>query len=269
MAYTGTVINDLSTTTPTEGTSYIPEMNDAIREVKTCLKTGFDVEHNLTTGLHHFAVANKTANYTATSTDHEIRCDASGGAFTITLPSTSGTNIDTGKRYIVKKVDSSSNAVTIATTSSQTIDGVTTKSLSSQYQTLEVQNNGTNWDVLTDSAWVSVPATSNYETFNCPAVEIANGDYLIFGRFTVPSGKVLNVKAAGIVQTNGTAAPANVLVRVYNATDSSVVYSTGSNRATVTGTSVAAGKAVYFDLNNAGSTTYNLTGFVQVEVANV
>jgi len=90
-------------------------------------------------------VATKTANYTALQSDDIIRGDATSGAITITLPTAVG---NTGEVFHIKKIDSSVNAVTIATTSSQTIDGVTTQTLGVQYKNLTVVSNGSGWDIL-------------------------------------------------------------------------------------------------------------------------
>ena len=49
--YNGTNISNLDVTTPVEGI-VLRELNDAIREVKLCLKNTFGVEHANATGLH-------------------------------------------------------------------------------------------------------------------------------------------------------------------------------------------------------------------------
>ena len=90
-------------------------------------------------------VANKTAAYTLLSTDSVITADATGGAFTVTLPTAVGI---AGRAYTVKKIDSSANAVTVGTTSSQTIDGATTYALSSRYQFVTVVSDGANWQIV-------------------------------------------------------------------------------------------------------------------------
>ena len=90
----------------------------------------------------------KTTAYTATTADSTILGNASAGAFSITLPTSVGA---TGRLYTIKKVDSSANAVTIATTSSQTIDGQTTKPLSIQYDGVQVQSDGANWVVIANT----------------------------------------------------------------------------------------------------------------------
>lgn len=90
-------------------------------------------------------LVSKTANYTAVGLDETVLASAAAGAVTITLPTAAGV---TGKVYVVKKTDSSANAVTIATTSAQTIDGTTTKSLGYQYDAYRVQSDGANWVVV-------------------------------------------------------------------------------------------------------------------------
>lgn len=91
------------------------------------------------------AYVSKTAAYTATTYDGLIACDATSAAFTITLPTAVGMS---GQEYVIKKVDSSGNAITIATTSSQTIDGATTKSLPAQWDKIKVVSNGANWLIV-------------------------------------------------------------------------------------------------------------------------
>jgi len=111
-----------------------------------------------------FATAIKTisANYALTETDYTILVDASVGAITVTLPDattcagriyvikkkdSSANTVTTtcaGRIYVIKKKDSSANTVTISS-SNQTIDGLSTQSLTTQYQTLRVQSDGTNW----------------------------------------------------------------------------------------------------------------------------
>lgn len=85
-----------------------------------------------------------TANTTLDSTNRVVEVDASGGSVTITLPTAVGIS---WREYIIKKIDSSINTVTVATTSSQTIDGITTKVLSIQYASVDVYSTGTNWSI--------------------------------------------------------------------------------------------------------------------------
>ena len=90
------------------------------------------------------SIVTKTANYTASTTDETILVNAAG-LVTITLPTAVGV---AGKIYTVKKIDSTAYAVTVATTSSQTIDGLTTYTLSNQYGGVNVQSDGSNWYII-------------------------------------------------------------------------------------------------------------------------
>lgn len=96
--------------------------------------------------------ASKTTTYTATGDETVIPCSASGGAFTVTLPAAASY---TGKKFIIIKTDTSTNAVTIDGNSSETINGQTTISLNFQYESVEIMCDGSNWFVISRSpgAW--------------------------------------------------------------------------------------------------------------------
>lgn len=96
-------------------------------------------------GSFSSAVRSITTGRTLDVTDYAILADATSGAFNVTLPTAVGI---TGRIYVIKKTDSSGNAVTVNTTSSQTIDGSTTYSLASQYKYVTVQSDGANWQVI-------------------------------------------------------------------------------------------------------------------------
>ena len=84
------------------------------------------------------------ADTTLTVSDYIILADATGGNITVTLPDADAVN--SGKAYIVKKIDSSSNTVTIS--GNVNIDGSATKVLSSQYDNTEIMSNQTQWFVI-------------------------------------------------------------------------------------------------------------------------
>lgn len=91
-----------------------------------------------------FPVTSKTTTYAIANTDYAILC--SGSAFTVTLPTAVGIS---GKPFIIKKTDFSlTNIITIATTSSQTIDGVTTTTLNTQNESVYLYSDGANWQIL-------------------------------------------------------------------------------------------------------------------------
>lgn len=86
-----------------------------------------------------------TADTTLDDTYRVVLVDASGGAVTITLPAA---DLHSGRIYDVKKIDSSANAVTVDGNGSETIDDATTQTLSSQYASLRIISDGTEWWIL-------------------------------------------------------------------------------------------------------------------------
>jgi hypothetical protein len=74
------------------------------------------------------SVNNAASPYTVVIADGYINCDATGGAVTLTLPAATGS----GREISFKKIDSSANACTPTLAGSDTIEGQTTYSLTSQ-----------------------------------------------------------------------------------------------------------------------------------------
>jgi hypothetical protein len=90
-------------------------------------------------------VTTKTANYTASVSDHTILCNNSAAAMTITLPLAAGC---TGRVYVIKKI-SATGTVTIAGNSgAETIDGSLTNTIGVQYSSIMIQSDGTAWYIL-------------------------------------------------------------------------------------------------------------------------
>lgn len=83
-----------------------------------------------------------TMSITSTPT---LLCNASGAAFTITLPSAA---LASGQIFYFKKTDASANAVTLDGAGAETIDGAATLALTAQWQSTKIQSNGTAWFVL-------------------------------------------------------------------------------------------------------------------------
>jgi len=90
-------------------------------------------------------LVSKTGAYTATTSDGVILCDASSAGFAITLPAVSG---NTGKRYWIKKTDSSSNVVTVDGNGSELIDGVIIRHLRYQNEGIGIICDGTGWVII-------------------------------------------------------------------------------------------------------------------------
>ncbi len=87
-----------------------------------------------------FAYVAKTANYTLTADDYLVNCTAN--SFTATLPTAVS---KTGQVFIVK--NSGAGTITVATTSSQTIDGSTTYSVAAGAW-VTVMSNGANFIII-------------------------------------------------------------------------------------------------------------------------
>lgn len=91
------------------------------------------------------SLATKTANYTATTSDEVLLCDATTASFTVTLPAASGNN---KLKLTLKKIDSSANTVTIDGNVAETIDGQTTIVIAQQHTSYEIVCDGSNWHAV-------------------------------------------------------------------------------------------------------------------------
>jgi hypothetical protein len=89
-------------------------------------------------GSVSFKLTVHTANYTVSATDHFVICTTN--SFTVTLPTAVGI---TGREYIIKG-GTTSKTITLATTSSQTIDGAAPGSISG-FGVTRLVSNGANW----------------------------------------------------------------------------------------------------------------------------
>ena len=94
-----------------------------------------------------------TTNYTAgTNNEVIILADTSAatganGAITINLPTASAS---TNKNFYVKKIDADANNVTIDGNLTETIDGAETKVISTQWDTLQIVCDGTEWFIISN-----------------------------------------------------------------------------------------------------------------------
>ena len=92
-------------------------------------------------------VVAKVGSYIATLDDFLVTGDASGGAFSITLPSAAAAGV-VGKIMAFKKIDSSGLKVTIDGDGTETIDGKLTIGLETENEILMIQSDGTNWVII-------------------------------------------------------------------------------------------------------------------------
>ena len=86
-----------------------------------------------------------TADTTLATSQMVLLCDATSGAFTVTLPATAS---NSGRRYFIKKVDSSANSVTIDADGDELIDDALTAVLTAQYEAVLLVCDGSNWVIL-------------------------------------------------------------------------------------------------------------------------
>jgi len=92
------------------------------------------------------------ASYSVGENDYLI--DVTGNTITVTLPTAVGVN---GKNYVIK--NRGTGVVTVATTSSQTIDGVNTKTLNNN-DSIEVISDGSNWIIAAGTGTVTSSTTA-------------------------------------------------------------------------------------------------------------
>jgi len=129
-----------------------------------------------------------TSSYTVGVNDYLV--DVTGNTITVTLPTAVGIN---GKNYVIK--NSGNGVVTVATTSSQTIDGASTKSLKNN-DSIEIISDGSNWviaagtgtvtsstttksDIVSNSTWTGTPL--NYQVSFTSAFPSSNYSVTITG----------------------------------------------------------------------------------------
>lgn len=89
-----------------------------------------------------------TTTYTVTAGDYTVLGDTTGGGFTITLPPASPNK---GRIFIIKKTVAA-NTLTIDGDGSETIDGLATQALTTQYDSITVHSDGSNWHILNNKA---------------------------------------------------------------------------------------------------------------------
>lgn len=108
------------------------------------IQVGESVEGNGVVGsvANAAAVVTKSTDYTA-STREVVLVDASGGPVAITLPSPDG-----GDLVWIKKIDASTNAVTIRTPGTETVDGTDDPTITNQYTSRTITSDGSNYFII-------------------------------------------------------------------------------------------------------------------------
>lgn len=97
------------------------------------------------TGYYPQTKAVADSPYTLTSETGYLRANAVGGNMTVNLPAAIGN----GRLVTIKKIDSSTNTVTIDGSGSETIDGATTYVLNTQYQSVQMLDAASGvWEII-------------------------------------------------------------------------------------------------------------------------
>lgn len=121
---------------------------------------------------------NKTANYTVLAGDRNkiILCDATSAAFTVTL--LAAATAGDGFTLTIKKTDATTNAVTIDGNASETIDGALTAGLATQYTSMTIISDGSNWNqqVRPAASVQAVVSRAYAETTAATALGVIPGD---------------------------------------------------------------------------------------------
>lgn len=91
-----------------------------------------------------FAIISVGADYTVKDSDNTVLVDAFSGNITITLPTAVGRK---GKIFNIKKIDSSANSV-IIDPGTQTIDGNSTYTIGTQYESVTLISDNLNWFII-------------------------------------------------------------------------------------------------------------------------
>ncbi len=86
----------------------------------------------------------QTEDYDATINE-TVRCDPSGGAFTVTLPTAVG---QAGNHITVKNVTDSTTAITVDCTDAEEIDGEVSEEIADAYGSLTFMSDGEDWMVV-------------------------------------------------------------------------------------------------------------------------
>ena len=158
----------------------------------------------------------KTSAYTVVAADSNkvIKCDASGGAFTVTL--TAAATLGDGFIVTILKTsadtNSGTNAVTIDPNGTETINGASaSQTLQGSYSHLTIICDGSNWQVMSANDWISITQASNRNyTINnwgdITSLSVPVGEWDLTGIINsdIGTGVSMTVNAFGIGTASGT-----------------------------------------------------------------
>jgi hypothetical protein len=142
-AATATTAGGVSTTTQTFGGK--KTFQDSLTAAQTLLVGGTGTANSTlqVSGSVSLSIRTITASTTLTGNDYTILANASGGAITVTLPTSSAAI--TGRTYIIKKIG---GGLTYDVIVSGAIEDGTSFSLYNDWTVLKVQTDGSRWYVI-------------------------------------------------------------------------------------------------------------------------
>jgi len=146
-------IASLETRVSTEESASLSADTSQDLVTSTNLSTSTSAELSLTTRLSTEEITSAAQDYTLTGVkvgaynaviQDLVRCNPTGGAFAVTLPTAVGQD---GKGITIKNVTSSVNAITVNTTGGQTMDALASgaDSIATAYGTITYVSDGANW----------------------------------------------------------------------------------------------------------------------------
>jgi len=121
--------------------SFKPYMTD-FANLAVVQRPGTILGHVIEGGIF-LPTTSQTATYTATRADHTILCGAGNQTFTVTLPAASGV---IGLILNIKNIGT--GTITVDGNASETIDGGTTATLSTQFESISIHCDGSNWHII-------------------------------------------------------------------------------------------------------------------------
>lgn len=132
----------VATDMPTVPTGHIPLAGVLLEDTDTTIVNSQIYDYRVVLGGVGVPVGTVTADYTVTSGDEYILVDASIDPVTITLPAVSGL---TGKKYTIKKIDTTVNTVTVDADGAETIDDDETAVITDPYTSIDLVCDGSEW----------------------------------------------------------------------------------------------------------------------------
>lgn len=209
---------------------------------------------DITSALPDTPVLSKTSNYTVLAADlgSIIYADPTGGDITITL--ISAVTAGDGAHITVKHAGTANN-VTIATVSSQTIDGVTSWVLKERYSFITLVSNGANW-LMKDHAYGNA-VLSLFQQTAAPSG---------WTKSTTHNDKALRV-VSGTASSGGSTAFSSVLTSRTIAQANLPSYSLSSSGLTMSvtnGSNVVSGTVQGFNAGGGGTSVMITSGMSNI-----